>query len=84
MRLLPSREICAQRSGGSAERVGFLSQRVLTEIQVGFRPHMIFDLSQNKIDSTLDFNPQIFCGYAANLSDCGWGSGNFFDDKTRW
>ena len=58
---------------GSAERVGFLSQRVLTEIQVGFRPHMIFDLSQDKIKSLLDFNPQIFCGYAANLSDCGWG-----------
>jgi len=58
---------------GSAERVGFVSQRVMTEIQVGFRPHMTFDLSQNKIDSTFDFNPQIFCGYAANLSDCGWG-----------
>ena len=58
---------------GSAERVGFVSQRVMTEIQVGFRPHMTFDLSQNKIDTTFDFNPQIFCGYAANLSDCGWG-----------
>ena len=31
---------------GSAERVGFVSQRVMTEIQVGFRPHMTFDLSQ--------------------------------------
>ena len=58
---------------GSAERVGFLSQRVLTEVQVGFRPHVLFDVSEDKIERTLDFNPQIFCGYAANLSDCGWG-----------
>ena len=58
---------------GSAERVGFLTQRVLTELQVGFRPHVTLDLSQDEFDSTLDLNPQIFCGYAANLSDCGWG-----------
>ena len=58
---------------GSAERFGFLTQRVLTEVQVGFRPHVTLDLSEGEFDSTLDFNPQIFCGYAANLSDCGWG-----------
>ena len=58
---------------GSAERVGFLTQRVLTEVQVGFRPHVTLDLSEGEFDSALDVNPQIFCGYAANLSDCGWG-----------
>ena len=68
---------------GSAIRHGFIASRVLTEIQFGFRPHFKianFNLADRKgaradIARELDFNPQIFCGYSANATDCGVGIG---------
>ena len=54
------RKVCAQGSGGSAERVGFLSQRVLTEVQVGFRPHVILDLRPGKLTARLTLTRRFF------------------------
>ena len=68
---------------GSATRYGFVASRVLSEVQLGFRPHFKIaevrtngaDISQADLVKELDVNPQIFCGYAANESDCGLALG---------
>ncbi len=68
---------------GSATRYGFVASRVLSEVQLGFRPHFKIaevrtnsaDISQSDLVKELDVNPQIFCGYAANESDCGLAIG---------
>ena len=68
---------------GSATRYGFVASRVLSEVQLGFRPHFKIaevrtngaDISQADLVKELDVNPQIFCGYAANESDCGLAVG---------
>jgi len=68
---------------GSATRHGFVASRVLSEVQLGFRPHFKIaevrtngaDISQADLVKELDVNPQIFCGYAANESACGLALG---------
>ena len=68
---------------GSATRYGFVASRVLSEVQLGFRPHFKIaevrtngaDISQADLVKELDVNPQIFCGYAANESGCGLALG---------
>ena len=68
---------------GSATRYGFVASRVLSEVQLGLRPHFKIaevrtdgaDISQADLVKELDVNPQIFCGYAANESDCGLALG---------
>ena len=68
---------------GSATRHGFVASRVLSEVQLGFRPHFKIaeahtngaDINQATLVKELDVNPQIFCGYSANESDCGLAIG---------
>ena len=79
---------------GSAIRHGFISSRVLTEIQFGFRPHFKIanfhaadrEVTGADIARELDINPQIYCGYSANASDCGFGIGvtNKWKPKTGY
>ena len=70
-------------TAGSAVRHGFIASRVLSEIQLGFRPHFKIanianpdeKITAENLTQELDFNPQIYCGYSANTSDCGLGVG---------
>jgi len=70
-------------TAGSAVRHGFIASRVLSEIQLGFRPHFKIaninntdkKITVENLTQEIDFNPQIFCGYSANSSDCGLGIG---------
>ena len=79
---------------GSAVRHGFIASRVLTEIQFGFRPHFKIanfqptdrEVTGVDIARELDVNPQFYCGYSANASDCGVGIGitNKWKPKTGY
>jgi hypothetical protein len=70
-------------TAGSAVRHGFIASRVLSEVQLGFRPHFKIaninnrdeKITKENLTQEIDFNPQIYCGYSANASDCGLGIG---------